>query len=211
MKLTFSDEARRRNDERVAAILQHPFNRELAAGTLDRECFRFYIAQDSHYFLAFARSLEIAADRASSATTRAVLRRLASEGLDGERQLHESFGVDPTVAAGPACAAYGAFLLEIAAGGEQAAALAALLPCYSVYAEVAGAVAGSSAPDNPYARWIATYDGEAFARDAEDMARLTNAAADEADQALRAAMHEAYGCSVHHELLFFDAAYGYRQ
>ena len=205
--LGFADEARRRNRERIAAILDHPFNRELAAGTLDGESFRYYVAQDSYYLHAFSRALAIAADRAPTAEARGVLLRLASDGLDGERQLHESFGVDGAIAAGPACAAYGDFLLATAACSEYAEAVAALLPCYSVYAEVAGEIAESSAPDNPFSRWIATYDGAAFARDTNDIAGLTNEAASEAEVSLRSAMLEAFGRSVQYEWWFWDAAY----
>jgi thiaminase (transcriptional activator TenA) len=42
------------------AILDLPFNRELAAGALSRERFIFYMVQDAHYLGAFARALATA-------------------------------------------------------------------------------------------------------------------------------------------------------
>ena len=49
------------------AILALPFNRELAAGTLGRERFLFYMMQDAHYLGAFARALATAAAKADDA------------------------------------------------------------------------------------------------------------------------------------------------
>src|SRR4051794_352811 len=48
------------------AILDLPFNRELAAGTLSRERFSFYVVQDAHYLGAFARALATAAAKAAT-------------------------------------------------------------------------------------------------------------------------------------------------
>lgn len=203
----FVEEARGLNQERIAAIFEHPFNRELAAGTLDRERFAFFIAQDAHYVGAFSRALAVAAARATSITGHRLLIRLAVEGLDDERELHATFGVDTSIPAGPACSAYGDFLLATAACGEHAEALAAFLPCYSVYSETAEVIAAEVGPDNPYARWIETYNGEAFARSTCELEALTNEAAAAASPGLRAAMHQAYRRSVVHEWCFCNAAY----
>ena len=48
------------------AILDLPFNRELAAGALSRERFIFYMVQDAHYLGAFARALATAAAKATT-------------------------------------------------------------------------------------------------------------------------------------------------
>ena len=47
-----------------AAIHALPFNRELAAGTLDPDRFRFYVVQDALYLGDYARALALAAARA---------------------------------------------------------------------------------------------------------------------------------------------------
>ena len=44
---------------RRAAILDLPFNRELAAGTLPRETFQFYMLQDSLYLDGYSRALSL--------------------------------------------------------------------------------------------------------------------------------------------------------
>jgi thiaminase/transcriptional activator TenA len=205
----FAARLRREHEDIARAIIDHPFNRELAAGTLDPEVFRFYVAQDAHYLTAFGHALILAAGRAPDAGARDVLLHLAQDGLAGERALHDQFGVDPSVPANAACAAYGDFLRATAACGAFGEAVAALLPCYGIYAEVAGAVAGEAAavPDHRYAAWIATYDGEAFAALATACAGLVDAAAEACDAAGRQAMARAYGRSIRHEWWFWDAAY----
>lgn len=206
----FVAEARQLNQPRVARILAHPFNRELAAGTLDRRRFTFYIAQDAQYLDAFTRALTIAAGRAPSPLAHRALLELAGEGLDGERELHSMLRVDTSIPAGPACAAYSDFLLATAACGAYAEALAALTPCYSVYSEVAATIAAASAPDNQYARWIATYDAAAFNVSTSKITALTDEAAAAASPALRAAMHHAFSRSIIHEWCFWDDAYHHR-
>ena len=53
------------------AIKDLPFNRELAAGTLHREKFQFYIVQDSIYLESYSRTLSLASAKAP--TTAAML------------------------------------------------------------------------------------------------------------------------------------------
>ena len=41
------------------AILSHPFIEGLTSGALDKDAFRFYVTQDSHYLREFARMLAL--------------------------------------------------------------------------------------------------------------------------------------------------------
>ena len=65
----FSDEARRHTAPLREAIHALPFNAELAAGTLGRECFQHYITQDALYLGQFSRALAIAAAKAPDTGT----------------------------------------------------------------------------------------------------------------------------------------------
>jgi thiaminase/transcriptional activator TenA len=65
----FCDEAWVRTAELRASIHKLPFNVELAAGTLARDRFRFYILQDAIYLGQFARVLAIAAAKSPDAAT----------------------------------------------------------------------------------------------------------------------------------------------
>src|SRR5438105_5003184 len=60
----FSDQAWQRTQRLQRAILELPFNTELAAGTLASERFQFYLAQDSRYLIGFGKALAVAAAKA---------------------------------------------------------------------------------------------------------------------------------------------------
>ena len=50
----------RENEDLTWATLEHPFVRGLAEGTLPREDFQHYIAQDTFYLESFAHALALA-------------------------------------------------------------------------------------------------------------------------------------------------------
>ena len=62
--MTFAADAWTRIGPLYRSILALPFNQELAAGTLARERFVFYMLQDAHYLTYFARALAVTAARA---------------------------------------------------------------------------------------------------------------------------------------------------
>jgi len=123
------------------AILALPFNRELAAGTLGRERFLFYMIQDAHYLGAFARALATAAAKAETAEAQVKLAGSAKDAILVERALHEGFfrefGVSPeqfaATPSSPTCSGYSDFLQATAFRYPFAVAVAALLPCFQIY------------------------------------------------------------------------------
>ena len=69
----------------------------------------------------------------------------------------------------PTTLAYTSYLLRSCHQGSFAEGLAAVLPCYWIYAEVGTALLARGSPDPLYARWIATYGGEEFGRIVADV------------------------------------------
>jgi hydroxymethylpyrimidine/phosphomethylpyrimidine kinase len=135
-----------------------------------------------------------------------------------EEALHATLlpdlGVDAaTVAAtavAPTTRAYTSYLLATALGGSFAEGLAAVLPCYWIYAEVGAAlharhVARPEKDAHPYGAWIGTYADEAFAAATRRAIAYTDAAGRRASVAERTAMREAFAASTVYEREFFDA------
>ncbi|HMB35307.1 MAG TPA: TenA family protein, partial [Methylomirabilota bacterium] len=153
-----------------AAILDHPFVRGLADGSLSRAAFRFYAVQDALYLRDFARALSIAAARAPQDEWIIMFNEHAAGALKVERALHESFfaewGLTPEAVTAtplaPTNQAYTSYLLATAYGAPFHEAVAALLPCYWIYWEVGKALERSGSADPLYARWIGTYASEEF-------------------------------------------------
>jgi thiaminase (transcriptional activator TenA) len=91
--------------------------------------------------------------------------------------------------------------------------MAAVLPCFRVYAEVGSWITADAAPapEHPYRSWIDTYADPSFAesvRAAEDYAdRLWSLAGARERQA----MLDAYDRSVRYEWMFWDAAWQHQR
>ena len=112
----------------------------------------------------------------------------AKDAILVERSLHEGFfrefEVTPAQFAAtppsPTCSAYCDFLLATAYRHPFAVTVAALLPCFQIYHEVGKRLHRAAQPDNPYQRWIDTYQDEEFGRSVREVLALTDAAHDDA-------------------------------
>src|ERR1700730_17672701 len=163
--MRFSDEAWQQAAGLREPIHRLAFNTELAAGTLSRDRFRFYILQDAIYLGDYARVLALAAAKAPEIATLQAFAGSALGAVAVDQALQEiargEFGVDPAdVAAAepmPDCLAYTSFLLATAYQKPWEVLVAALLPCFWIYWDVAQAITREAAPDNPYRAWIDTY------------------------------------------------------
>lgn len=197
------------------AILDLPFNRELAAGTLSRERFVFYMVQDAHYLGAFSRALATAAAKATTPDAQIKFARSAHDAIVVERALHEGFfrdyGVGPADFAAtrpsPTCAGYSDFLVATAHQHPYPVAAAGLLPCFQIYYEVGKRIHDVATADNPYRRWIDTYRDESFGDSVREVLAHVDAAHDGASPADRGLMREAYLTAVRYEWMFWDSAY----
>ena len=197
------------------AIHDLPFNRELAAGTLSRKRFQWYVTQDALYLDVYARVLAIAGARGPDGGTLHLFASAAIEGIAVEQALHESyfkqFGVDPSLAEpAPDCLNYTSFLLATAYYDSYEVLLAALLPCFWIYYDVGQSIARQTAPGNPYQAWVDTYSDEGFGNAVKAVIAATDHAAEAASGAVRAKMMKAFIRSTQYEYLFWDGAYEQR-
>ena len=67
------------------SIIEHPFNQELAQGTLAKEKFQFYMKQDSLYLVDFARALALAGSKAQNPDDLVVLLDFSKGAIVAER------------------------------------------------------------------------------------------------------------------------------
>jgi thiaminase/transcriptional activator TenA len=208
----FCDLAWQRTSALRAAIHNLPFNRELAAGTLDQAQFRFYIVQDALYLDQYARILAMAGARGPDGATLRLFADAALEGIAVEQALHSQYlsrfggeagGTEPS----PDCLSYTSFLLATAYHEPWEVLLAALLPCFWIYWVVGQAIAREAAADNPYRAWIDTYADDGFGSVVQSVKAATDRAAAGASDAVRGRMLTAFIRSTQYEWLFWDGAY----
>lgn len=211
----FSTQAWARNLALYETIRAMPFNRELAEGTLSRERFTQYVVQDAHYLIGFGRALAIAAAKAPHPDRIVQFAKGAEVAIVVERSLHgsffESFGITQAQfeasPVSPGCSHYVSYLMATAWGEPYEVVLAALLPCFWIYAEIGRDIHARAAPDNPYRAWIDTYAGEEFHEAVRQVIVATDEAASGAAPGLIERMHFAYTRASQLEYLFWDSAY----
>jgi len=155
---------------------QHPFVRGIGDGTLGLERFQFWLRQDYVFLIEYARLLALAAARSPDLETMTRFATLLKETVENEMNLHRAyaaeFGIsheqlerEPTA---PTTRGYTDFLLRVAATGDFAELVAALLPCMWAFSEIGRRLAMQPAPsEKRYARWIAMYSSREFAELAE--------------------------------------------
>ncbi|QIB34063.1 thiaminase II [Ancylobacter pratisalsi] len=212
---TFSAAAWQANLPVFEAIRTMAFNEQLAQGTLPADRFKHYMIQDAHYLIAFGRALAIAAAKADDADGLVQFSEAAKVAVIVERSLHtdffRSFGVAPAEFDGtemsPACHHYTSFLIGTAHAEPYAVVLAALLPCFWIYAEIGRDILARAVRPNPYDAWIDTYAGEDFHEAVRAVIATTDRAAATASPQVRARMHEAYKRASQLEWMFWDSAW----
>lgn len=197
------------------AIDAQPFLRELGEGTLEPSRFAFFLAQDVLYLDQFARVLACGAARAEDPETRELFLRHAGGAAAAEQRLHAELlprvGLDLHQARqqepAPVTLAYTDHLLRVAHGGSLAELVAAVLPCYWVYARVGERLARRLPDHELYRTWILTYASADFHRSVGEQLQLADRLAAAAGPETRERMHRAFRRSLRYEWMFWDQAY----
>lgn len=203
--MTLSDQLWSENADITAEVLANPFVRGIGDGTLARELFAGYIAQDAFFLESFARAYALALVRSPDTATLLTFADLLA-GVREELGLHASYvaqwdidmsGVQPAAAT----LAYTEFLLATASTGGLGVICAAMTPCMRLYAHIGTALDASTA--GPYAQWVQTYADPGFEEVAALLERLLDRHGNDGP-----AIRRAYRRAMRLELEFFSAAYG---
>ncbi|CCG01103.1 TenA family protein [Blastococcus saxobsidens] len=192
------------NADLAAAALAHPFVAGLADGSLPRERFAGYVAQDAFFLEAFARAYALGVAHSRDRATLDAFAELLA-GVREELRLHDGYatrwGVDlSTVEPAPATQAYTEFLLATAALGDVGETCAAMTPCMRLYAHLGRSLAGRASAD--YAEWVDTYADPGFEELAVTLEALLDRLAADTPSVARA-----YRRAMELEVAFFDAAW----
>jgi thiaminase/transcriptional activator TenA len=188
------------NADLAAAALAHPFVRGISDGSLPRDAFASYVAQDAFFLDGFARAYGLALAHSSDEESRAAFTELLA-GVRAELRLHgdyaASLGLDlERVVPSPTTRAYLDFLAR-ASLGAVGLACAAMTPCMRLYAHLGQALVGDAAA--PYGEWARTYADPAFEQLAATLEHLLDAHATDSPET-----RLTYRRAMELELAFFD-------
>ncbi len=193
-----------------AAIDGLPFLAGLQDGTLTRPSFVYYMAQDAHYLLEFARVLAMAAGQANDPNELLFWASRAHSAVLVERQLHAAYVADfAATPMSPTCTAYTSFLLSLTTAGCYPALAAGLLPCFWIYEDVGRRLKDQvhDLKAHPYGDWIATYGDPEFAAATQDAKTIVDRLAERSGRAMTQRMHHAFTTASRYEWMFWDAAW----
>ncbi len=223
-----------------ARIAELPFLTGLADGSLDPEAFAFYIAQDTHYISAYQRAMLQLASRAPSMEDMRFWAKSTVGAIAEEKAMHEALTSDERIGrfeyAGMAKAvtthAYGGFLISQAVTAPYAAAAAAQLPCYWIFADAGRRMhelmtaapvrtaggAGAAPPadaepsadaaaggEHPFRSWVNAYADPVFQTLTGRAIRIVERACENASKAEREQAVESFRQATRLEELFWRA------
>ena len=194
-----------------AEILRHPFLTGLSDGTLAPDAFVRYLRQDGYYLRDYARALAVLGAKAPTGADAAMLARhsaaTAEVELAGHTELLADLGATADVEVTPTTRAYTSYLLATAYGGSFAEGLAAVLPCYWIYARVGAALAVAGSPKPAYRQWIDTYAGKEFGVLVEEILELVDRVGPHLGSLEKERAHQHLLLTTRYEWMFWDAAY----
>ncbi|MEJ6401160.1 thiaminase II [Nicoliella lavandulae] len=149
----------------------HPFVKELAAGTLPVSKFKFYMVQDYLYLIDYAKLFALGAAKANDLAVEAKFAELLSETLNTEMALHRQYAqqfdiseaeltnAEPT----PTTLSYTNYMLSVAQSGGLDKVLVALLPCMWSYNQIGKQLVGTPGANHPlYANWVEMYSDDDY-------------------------------------------------
>jgi thiaminase II len=137
MRARFTDTLRALADPVWRAQHDHPFVRGIGDGTLEVERFKHWVRQDYRFLIEYCRLFGLAAARAPDLPTLARFADLLQATARTEMDLHRAYARELGISEAeleaepmaPTTRGYTDFLLRVAATGDFAELVAALLPC----------------------------------------------------------------------------------
>ena len=194
-------------------IYQHPFNQELAQGTLAREKFIFYLKQDALYLMDFSKALALTATRLPHNQQSELFMQFAMNAITAERDLHvnilKKYATTPSTSnkQSPFCFMYSNYLLRMASTAAVEEAVASLLPCFWVYQQVGQRALAEKTSNNPYQEWIDLYSSHEFNHSVDLMIATLNDLAKHASIPCQQKMLSAFRQATLCEWQFWQGAY----
>ncbi|MCS6984653.1 MAG: thiaminase II [Leptospiraceae bacterium] len=214
----FAQRCRQAADQAWKASFEHPFVRELAKGTLDKQKFRFYQMHDARYLEAFADATSLIAVRCRQPKDKLWFIEAARLALVVEGELHAGYGKtlgynEKDIAELELTlnnAAYQNHMVATAQRGSLLEAVAAITPCPWLYIDLGQHLLQelkTIPDDHPYANWLRMYSNPQFNDYMENLLERLQRFSEESDASTCQRAVEAFVMSARYEYLFWEAAY----
>lgn len=210
-----TDTMRKQSEPLWESSFNHPFIKQLSAGSLPQQTFRYYLKQDRYYLQNFADLHGKIADQMDDPDIKRFLYAGAKGFDDSEKEVRIEFfkelnitqqEIDQTEIA-PNAYSYVTHMYHELNEGTPARAAAALLPCYWLYNEIGKRLIKAGSPIKVYQQFIETYDSKAFTNATARMIEIVDKLGEEVDEQEQEKMQTAFLRSSFFELHFWEMAY----
>lgn len=203
--------ARKKTGFILDAIKTQPFINHLMDGSLPSDIFQFYIHQDAMYLGEYKKVLAAVGIKCELVEDTQFFLDAATGIINVENALHQIFLKEEILhrEPSPTCELYTSYLSRIVTNHSLEEALAAVLPCFTIYKEIGDYIQANqnNKKGNPYQDWIDTYGGEAFAASVKSAVAITNRYAKNASEDVLQKMDAAFVKASKMEWMFWDSAY----
>ena len=162
--------------------VRHEFVEKLGNGTLSKTAFQYYLIQDYHFLINFARSYALAGSLAKNLIDLKHACNAMETILFTEIQLHLDYCADWDLSpediikadVDPACRAYTNFIFSCATDQSLIKIYVAMAPCMLGYASIGLNLKLHAATGSEYQTWIDMYASEDFQKAAESESNYLN-------------------------------------
>ncbi len=189
--------------------LETNFVQGIKTGSLPKNIFQEYVAQDYFFLESFARAYGLAVSKSKNKNSIKVLSQLLV-GVSEELILHETYAKEWDIDLTnnhikPATENYTKFLDEVSKKQTAVEIMFAMTPCMRLYSWL-GKSLSNNVLNNPYKEWIITYSDETFNNLAKSLENLINSSKEPYDINLA---NYLYKRAMELELEFFNAYSNY--
>ncbi len=198
--------------------LEHPFIKEIAAGTLPKEKFKAYLIQDYLYLKEYAKLFCIGVVKSSTMEDMKFFYNSTKGTMEDETEVHikylEGFGITPKEAEGYEMnltnISYTSYMKGIALTGDLRELVLTILPCTWSYYYIGQHlldITEGVLENNFYKEWIKSYGEEGFKVFCDQWIEYTNKLCRDLNEEEKKKLRDIFINSSIYEMKFWDMAY----
>lgn len=213
--MKFTDELREATKVSWEKSLNHPFVQGIVKGDLPLETFKYYILQDIYYLKHYGKVHAIAASQADDFEVTALLAEKAKKTAQAELTVHKEHAkilniTDEDIKnfkPAPTAYAYTSHLYRATLQGHLAHTVAAMLPCYWLYADIGKRNEHANPEPEIYRNWINMYVSDWFQEGTQTMIDLLNNLVENMNEDEKEKVKEQFVIAKEYELHFWEMSY----
>lgn len=213
--MRFSVMLREKTKDSWEQSLNHPFVKGIVEGDLPLETFKNYIMQDIYYLKHYGKIHAFAAAHADDFHVSASLAEKAKNTAEAELTVHKEHAEILNITdadmknfkPAPTAYAYTSHLYRASLSGSLAQIVAAILPCYWLYADIGKKYVDAAPETEIYRNWINMYASDWFQESTEEMIDLLDDLAAKASDDEKEKIIDQFVIAKEYELAFWEMSY----